>query len=244
MSIKRFLAVAPSFAVVLLVSCGGHGVTLGEFPAITKTEGDPPFALKAPSSASPAGFTYASGDTTVATIAGDTVTVRLAGTTTITAQQPEMGSYYATSTSTVLTVKPRVCTAPTVRENGLCVDPCIAPATRVNGECAAPAVATASFVTKDARTWMPASFAISWNDASAFCTGSKINGQTGWKLASEFDLAQLYASSLLAGKGWSLGKTWSSTSGATATSHLAVNLASGASGSEANENSAYVVCVR
>jgi hypothetical protein len=244
MTTQRIQAALAAAAFFLLASCGGHGVPLGAFPPIQKTEGDAPFELVAPTSASPAAFTYSSSDPSVATIAGNVVTVRVAGTTTITAQQPKMGSYYATSTSTVLTVAARVCVAPTVRDNGLCVDPCIAPATRQNGECIAPAPAQGNYVTSDQQTWMPATFALPWSDANAFCTTSKINGAKGWKLATEFDMIQLSNSGALTGQGWILGKTWSTSSGATAASHLTVNLATGASASDASDNKAYVTCVR
>jgi hypothetical protein len=244
MSTKQIYHAATAAILFLLASCGGNGVTLGPFPAISKTEGDPPFALVAPASASPAAFSFSSSDPTVATISGNMVTVKVAGTTTITAQQPRMGSYYATSTSATLTVAPRVCTAPQVRDSGLCVDPCVAPAVRQNGQCVAPAPASGSFVTSAQLTWMPSTFALTWSDANAFCTSSVINGATGWKLASEFDLMGLFNSGTLAGHGWTVGKTWSSTSAATAGAHLAVNLSSGASTAEVNDNKAYVTCVR
>lgn len=244
MSTKQIYVAAAAAILFLLASCGGSGVTLGPFPAISKTEGDAPFALVAPTSASPAGFIFTSSDSNVATIDGNMVTVKLAGTTTITAQQPRIGSYYATSTSTVLTVAPRVCTLPTVRENGQCVNLCVLPAVRQNGECVAPAPAAGSYVTHAQLAWMPTTFALSWNDANAFCTTSKINGLTGWKLASEFDLADLFTSGALAGQGWTLGKTWSSTSGTGTAAHLIVNLSTGASASEVNENKAYLTCVR
>ncbi|MFL6673623.1 MAG: hypothetical protein ACJ8LG_10070 [Massilia sp.] len=241
---KQIYIAAVAAFLFLLASCGGSGVTLGPFPAISKTEGDAPFALVAPSSSSPAAFAFSSSDTNVATISGNMVTVKLAGTTTITAQQPRMGSYYETSTSTLLTVAPRVCTLPTVRENGQCVNPCVLPAVRQNGECVAPAPGTANYVTRGQLAWMPTTFALTWSDANAFCTSSKINGLTGWQLATEFDLTELFASGALAGQGWTLGKTWSSTSGAATGTHLAVQLSTGASAPELNDNKAYVACVR
>jgi hypothetical protein len=244
MSTKQIYLAATAVIVFVLASCGGSGVTLGAFPPISKTEGDPPFALVAPTSASPAAFTFSSSDPAVATISGNMVTVKVAGTTTITAQQPQMGSYYATSTSTTLTVAARVCTAPQVRDSGLCVDPCVAPAVRQNGQCVAPAPAGASFVTTGQLSWMPATFPLTWSDANAFCTGSVINGATGWKLGSEFDLMALFNSGAFAGHGWTVGKTWSSTSASTAGAHLAVNLSAGASTAEVNDNKAYVTCVR
>lgn len=242
----RILALVVASIVLVLAACsGGGGVKLGAFPAITKTEGDAPFALTAPSSGSPAAFSYSSSDPTVATVSGSTVTVLLAGTTTITAGQPSMGSYNPTSTSAVLTVLARVCAAPTVRDNGLCVQPCIAPAVRQNGVCVAPAVAAASVVVQNPLTWMPVSFSLTWADANGFCTTSTINGQTGWHLPTEIDLATLFASGAMNAQGWTLGRTWSSTGGSgVVASHVAVSLVTGVSNDQANENSAYVTCVR
>lgn len=243
----RIFALVIASIVLVLAACGGGGggVKLGAFPAITKTEGDAPFALTAPSSASPAAFTYSSSDPTVATVSGSTVTVLLAGTTTITAGQPSMGSYNPTSTSAVLTVLARVCAAPTVRDNGQCVQPCVAPAVRQNGACVAPAVAAASFVVQNSLKWMPVSFSATWADANGFCSTSTINGQTGWHLPTEFDLSTLFASGAMNAQGWNLGRTWSSIGGSgVVASHVAVNLATGVSNDQANENSAYVTCVR
>jgi hypothetical protein len=243
---KRLFSLVLATIVLVLAACGGGaGVTLGAFPAIAKTEGDAPFTLTAPSSASPATFAYSSSDPTVATVSGSTVTVLVAGTTTITAGQPQLGSYNPTSTSAVLTVAARVCTAPTVRDNGLCVQPCIAPAVRKNGVCVAPAVAAANIVVQNSLTWMPVSFSVTWSDASAFCATSTINGQTGWRLPTEFDLSGLAASGAMNGQGWTLDRTWTSTSGSgVVASHFVVNPATKLASEQANDNSAFVTCVR
>lgn len=244
MKISRLLPLLVAIVTFLLAGCGtGDGVPLGEFPAMTKTEGDAPFVLVAPTSASPAQFVFTSSDPAVATIDGKTVTVLLAGTTTITASQPSYGSYNPTSTSAVLTVKARVCTAPQVRVNGTCMDPCVAPATLLNNVCVAPAGA-GSFVVKGAVKWMPATFIGTWNDAKSFCSNSKIDGVTGWRLPTEFELTEMFASGLLSGQGWTLNKTWSSTVGATAGTQLAVNLSNGGSATDSTANMAYVTCVK
>jgi hypothetical protein len=229
MTTKRHLALAAGFALFLLAACGSNdGVKLGEFPAISKTEGDPPFQLKAPPSKSPAAFAYTSSDPKVATIEGDMVSVHVAGTSTITARQGEIGSYNPTSTSAVLTVKERVCTAPLVRENGQCVAP----------------ASTAAYVTREGATWMPATIALTWTEADAYCKNTKIQGATGWKLPGQFELAALSTSGMLVGQGWAVGDAWTATAGSTADSHFAVNLASGASNAFPKENKAYVTCVR
>jgi hypothetical protein len=243
---KRLFSVLLATVVLVLAACGGGGgVKLGDFAAITKTEGDAAFTLTAPSSASPATFAYSSSDPTVATVSGSTVTVLVAGTTTITAGQPQLGSYNPTSTSAVLTVLARVCTAPTVRDNGLCVQPCTAPAVRKSGVCVAPTVAGANVVTNAALTWMPVTFSANWTDANAFCTTSTINGLAGWRLPTEFDLSNLAASAAMNGQGWTLGRTWTSTGGTgVVASHFVVNLVGAAATEQANDNSAYVTCVR
>ena len=241
---RRFTFLIASVVLVLAACGGGKGVTLGAFPAITKTEGDAAFKLTAPSSASPAVFAFSSSDSSVASVAGDTVTVLLAGTSTISAGQPQMGSYNPTSTSAVLTVLARVCAAPTVRDNGKCVQPCVAPAVRTNGVCMAPAV-SAAMVVRNPLSWMPVSFLATWDNASSFCANSTINGSAGWRMPTEFELTNLYSSGAMNGQAWMLSRTWSSTIGAaTSTKHLAVDLFTGAASEQSSDNSAYVACVR
>ncbi|MGJ9420302.1 DUF1566 domain-containing protein [Massilia sp. CMS3.1] len=229
MTTKRILAIAAACALSLLSACGSNeGVELGAFPAISKTEGDPPFALTAPSSKSPAAFSYASSDTRVASIVGDMVTVGIAGTTTITARQGELGSYNPTSTSAVLTVAKRVCVAPLVNENGQCVVP----------------TTTAAYVSSTGVTWMPATIALTWAEADAYCKNTSIQKTTGWKLPTQFELAALVSSGALSGQGWAAGHAWTATAGSTADSHFAVNLGSGASDAFPKENKAFLTCVR
>mgnify|MGYP003483158344 CR=1 FL=1 len=230
MTMNRLSALATVCVFTVLTACGGSddGVKLGEFPAISKTEGDAPFKLTAPSSKSPAAFSYSSSDTRVATIEGDTVTVGVAGTTTVTARQGELGSYNPTSTSAVLTVAKRVCEAPLVNENGQCVAP----------------TSTAGYVTSTGVTWMPATVALTWAQADAYCKNTKIQGTTGWKLPGRFELAALVDSGALSGQGWATSDAWSATAGSTADSHFAVNLGSGASNVFPKEDKAYVTCVK
>jgi hypothetical protein len=106
----------------------------------------------------------------------------------------------------------------------------------------APAVANASFVTKSSLTWMPVAFIQNYSDANAFCTTSTINGASGWRLPTEFELVDLYGAGTMNGQGWTLAKTWSSTVSGTA--HLAVDLATGASAPQVDSNGAYVACVK
>lgn len=226
MTTKRLLSLA---ALFLLTSCGGgDGVTLGEFPALNKTEGDAPFALTAPSSKSPAPFTYRSSNLDVATIEGNMVTVRAAGSSTITAEQGRMGSYNPTSTSALLTVKARVCTAPLENRQGACVAP----------------PTNAATVTQAQLNWTPAHFVLTWTEADAYCKNSTINGATGWKLPDQAQLVALAASGALSAQGWTMSDAWSATAGSGTDTHFAINLVSGASTVFPKENKAYVTCVR
>lgn len=91
-----------------LVACGGNpGPELGAFPALTKIEGDAPFELKAPSSDSPAAFSYSSSNPAVATINGKEVTIVSVGSSTITATQGASGKWGSASISAVLSVVAR-----------------------------------------------------------------------------------------------------------------------------------------
>jgi hypothetical protein len=71
---------------------------------ITKTYGDVPFDLTAPSSNSDGAFTYTSSNTAVATIVGNTVTIIGARSATITATQAETSNYLSRTTTISLTV--------------------------------------------------------------------------------------------------------------------------------------------
>ncbi|QNA99355.1 MULTISPECIES: hypothetical protein [unclassified Massilia] len=100
----RSLVPAAAAALTLLAGCGGEGgVPLGEFPAINMAEGET-VELKAPSSKSPATFSFSSSNPAVAEVSGTTLFARAPGVSTITAQQGKMGSYNPTSTSTTVTV--------------------------------------------------------------------------------------------------------------------------------------------
>ncbi len=78
--------------------------TLGAFTVPAKLVGASPFTLTPPTSTSAGAFTYTSSNTNVATISGNTVTVKSAGSSLITATQAASGSYSAASTSATLVV--------------------------------------------------------------------------------------------------------------------------------------------
>lgn len=248
MNQRPLLSLATVTAILcaaLLVACGSGGVPLSNFPDLMTTEGDAPVTLTAPTSKSPAVFSYSSSNPQVATIAGNVLTIVKAGTSTITASQPELGSYNPTSITALLTVKERSCTAPQVNQGGTCVTPptCTAPAALANGVCVAPATA-GNFVLQGGVQFMPVTRIDTWTNANAFCTTSTINGSSGWRLPLQAELTQLAASGVLAGQGWTLGSTWTSSASA-ANAHNTVNLATGAVvNSEMDSNGAYVGCVR
>lgn len=242
------VSLASIVLAITLGACGGGTLELGNFASITKTEGDPAFALVAPSSKSPAAFSYSSSDTSVATIAGNIVTVKLAGNSTITAAQPSLGSYSSTSKSMTLTVKPIVCSAPAVRDNGVCVPSCIAPASRVDGVCTAPA-SSAQVVTMSGRDFMPVTWNDTWANADAYCKTTTIRGRTAWRLASQSELSDLVDSKPIYGEGWDLGKSWTSTASIDdknviiSNHHNTVSLLDGSIVGQSNDNTSHVACI-
>jgi gliding motility-associated-like protein len=78
--------------------------TISGFTSISKTVGDAAFTLTAPTSNSAGAFTYASSNTAVASISGNTVTVVGAGTATITATQAADANYNSGTIATRITV--------------------------------------------------------------------------------------------------------------------------------------------
>ena len=80
----------------------------------TKLNGGAPFSLTSLiSSDSQGAFTFTSSNTSVASISGSTVTIKAAGTTTITATQAANGIYSSAIKTTTLVVDPAPTTAPT-----------------------------------------------------------------------------------------------------------------------------------
>lgn len=226
---KSKFALSLAFAMtMILAACGGSdGPTLGPFPALTKAEGNAAFDLTAPTSKGPGAFTFSSSNPEVATIAGKTVTITGPGTSTITATQAASGSYNSSSTSAVLTVTARAC---------------ITPATRQNNACTAPATAATS-VTSGARSWMPVTFSDQWAAANNFCAQTSIDGKKGWRLPTELELVDLRISGAMAGHGWTLSRTWSSTAGTEAAQRKAVRLDTGEVSDVAETGTAYIACV-
>lgn len=95
--------------------------TLSNFTVPAKVMGDAPFTLTAPTSNSAGTFTYTSGNTNVATISGNTVTIVGAGSAIITATQAADGSYAegAITATLVVAFGPPLTAAPTPTRVGV-----------------------------------------------------------------------------------------------------------------------------
>ncbi len=78
--------------------------TITGFAIPAKLVGDAPFAITPPTSNSPGAFTYSSGNTSVATVSGNMITVVGAGTAIITATQAASGGYSAGTATASLVV--------------------------------------------------------------------------------------------------------------------------------------------
>ena len=88
--------------------------TLSNFSIPTQVIGAAPFTITAPTSNSSGAFTYSSSNTSVATIAGNTISIIGIGTSVITATQAAAGAYSAGVITTTLTVTPAAAPTPTV----------------------------------------------------------------------------------------------------------------------------------
>ena len=237
-------------AACLLAACGSPdvGPELGAFEPLTKKETDVPFELTAPSSKSPAAFSFTSSNEAVATIDGKLVTIRGPGETTITASQPSTGSFGPTRKSTTLTVSAVACDAGQTRVAGKCeaVATCVAPATlnTVSNRCVAPA-STGASVSFAGLTWMGVTRSDKWANAKAFCK-SVINNEEGWRLPTRAELAALYGSGEMVNRNWELGPTWAEdmATGLSVEGHVTVDLRTGGILERAADSGAYVACVR
>jgi hypothetical protein len=78
--------------------------SITNFSVPTKTFGDAPFTIVTPTSTSTGAFTYSSSNTSVATIAGNVITIVGGGTATITATQASTSNYTTGTATTTLTV--------------------------------------------------------------------------------------------------------------------------------------------
>ncbi|WP_162303814.1 Ig-like domain-containing protein [Paracnuella aquatica] len=82
--------------------------SISGFSPLAKTYGDAPFNLTTPASNSLGAITYTSGNATVATISGNTVTIAGAGSAVITATQAETPNYKSASVTANLIVSKTV----------------------------------------------------------------------------------------------------------------------------------------
>jgi hypothetical protein len=88
-----FVAVANSGTGNRIMTATTTQPTITNFSIPTKTFGDAPFTITAPTSNSSGAFSYTSSNTSVATISGDTITIVGGGNSTITATQAATTSY-------------------------------------------------------------------------------------------------------------------------------------------------------
>jgi len=89
-------------------------------------------------------------------------------------------------------------------------------------------------------TWTPLGAARVWNDANAYCTGTTINGQTGWRLPTTAEVTALYDSGAM----WAISTYgWSATSH-NAGEHDVFDVLGGSISSEGDLNIFNVTCVR
>ena len=233
----------------MLAACGSadEGPPLGEFPTMSKKEGDAPFDIVAPSAKSPATMSFSSTNPAVATVDGKRVTIKGPGETTITAAQERIGSYGPTQKTTTLTVTAVACEAGSTRIDGACkpVPTCVSPAALENNRCVAPSSSGAT-VHSGARIWRGVNGSDNFVNARDFCKESVIDGVTGWRMPTSNELSALQASGAAAGRDWALGYTWSATlgTGSASATHVVVNLASGALEERLDSAGAYVSCVR
>ena len=88
--------------------------TLSNFSVPTKTVGDSPFQITAPTSNSNGAFTYSSSNTAVATVAGTTITIVGSGSSTITASQAATANYTSKTITATLVVNTATLTTTTL----------------------------------------------------------------------------------------------------------------------------------
>ena len=105
----KFVSNAPASSTIYLDNI--YFYTVKSVPTLSNytmpsgvTTTSTPITITAPTSNSPGAITYTSGNTSIATVSGNTITIVGGGTTTITANQAASGSYSAGSISAPLIV--------------------------------------------------------------------------------------------------------------------------------------------
>ena len=99
-----------SATITAPLTVGKATPTITDFSVVSKAVGDASFSLVNPTSNSVGAFTYTSSDTSVATIAGNVVTIVGVGSSTITAVQASSTNYLSGSTTAVFQVTQGVLT--------------------------------------------------------------------------------------------------------------------------------------
>ncbi len=105
----------------------------------------------------------------------------------------------------------------------------------------------AGFISQGGLIWTPNDIMetniASWPLADNYCNTTTINGQTGWRLSTQLELSSLFSSGALAGQGWYLRETWSSTADG-AGGHKYVRMDNGAVAAADDGVNMFVTCVR
>lgn len=101
------------------------------------------------------------------------------------------------------------------------------------------------YISEGGLTWMPVTFGrlLNWTDANTYCTGTIINGQTGWRMPNQTELLNLYSSGAMNNQGWWLYGTWSSTPAGSG-NHYRIDLAYGDAAAGVDVIGYAVSCVR
>lgn len=106
--------------------------------------------------------------------------------------------------------------------------------------------ASTGFISFGGLTWAPVTFtSANWQAASAYCTGTTINGQTGWRMPTYNELLNLATNAgRLSAYGWVVSYTWTGTQ-AGAGYHSFIDLEYGTGFGVLDSNPGfYVSCVR
>jgi gliding motility-associated-like protein len=93
-----------------IITVAKKATVISDFTSMTKVFGASPFTITAPSSLNTSPFSYASSNTNVATVSGNTVTIIGAGESTITVNQASDANYLQGSNTTSLIVSKQTAT--------------------------------------------------------------------------------------------------------------------------------------
>lgn len=101
------------------------------------------------------------------------------------------------------------------------------------------------FVNQGGLRWAPDNLVATanWSAADAYCAGTAIEGQTGWRLPTVAELQSLQSSGAATNQGWALGGIWASNFHSSG-NHWFVAMVNGNSGSYPDSGTVAFSCVR